>query len=165
MESRLLLSEKVRHVGTFDFKATYRILYEWLVGQNYIVDEKEYKEVIGAGGAKEVDVKWEATRKISGYFMFKLTIDYKIIGLTSIEIEENGVKKKINKGDIAITEKCFLVSDYNDQWTGAITKPLKSFYDAYIVRERTEKYEIKIITELEEFVAETKAFLELTGTR
>ena len=59
-----LIGTKVKHNGMFDFKETYRILFEWLVNHDYDVNEKTYKEVIGSGGAKEIEIEWDATRKV-----------------------------------------------------------------------------------------------------
>jgi len=165
MDSQIVLTEKVRHVGTFDFKKVYKFLYEWLAHKNYIVDEKEYKELIGPGGAKEIDITWVAYRNISGYFRYTITFYYKIIGLVPVEVEIDGVKHKMNKGDLEIKEICALVHDYKDQWTSPFFRFWKYYYEAYIMYTRIDKYEKDVLAELEELFAETKAFLQLTGKR
>jgi hypothetical protein len=166
VERDVLIKTKVRHVGIFDFKETYRILFEWLIDQGYDFNEKGYKEVIGAGGAKEIELDWEAVRKVSDYFKFQLIIKWKIIGMSSVEVEIDGVKQKMNKGDLSIEFQSVLLKDYEERWS---KKPLLNFlrtlYDRYLIRERITAYEAKLITELEEIVAQAKSFLALTGRR
>jgi len=161
-----LIGTKVRHVGIFDFKETYRILFEWLIDQGYDFNEKNYKEVIGAGNAKEIEIEWEAVRKVSDYFRFYIKVKWKIIGMTSVEVEIDGVKQKMNKGDLTLEFSCVLHKDYEDRWGGKpFFKFLRTLYDKYLIRERVEQYESKLIIEMEQLVAEAKSFLVLTGKR
>jgi len=165
-EKDQLFTSKVKHIGLFDFKETYRILYEWLLDQNYDVNEKSYKEVIGAGGAKEIEIEWEAVRKVSDYFRFYLKANWHIIGMTSIEVEIDGVKQKMNKGQFELVVKSVLIKDWNDSWTRRpLWQFLRTFYDKYLIKERTEQFEGKLIGEMEEFLNQCKSFLALTGKR
>jgi hypothetical protein len=161
-----LFKSKVRHVGIFDFKETYRILYEWLIDQGYDINEKVYKEVIGAGNAKEIEIEWDATRKVSDYFRFQIKVNLHIFAMTSVEVEIDGVKQKMNKGDFNLEAKCILQKDYEERWTNnPFYKFLRGLYDRYIIPARIEQYEGKLIGENDEFLAQAKAFLALTGKR
>ena len=161
-----LFKTKVKHTGFFDFRETYRILYEWLVDQGYDVNEKNYKEAIGAGGAKEIEVDWEATRKVSDYFRFIIKAYWHVMGMSSVDVEIDGVKQKMNKGQFEIEVKSILEKDYENKWENApFWKFLRTLYDKYLIKERTEQYEGKLIGEMEEFVAQCKSFLALTGKR
>ncbi len=166
VERDTLIGSKVRHVGVFDFKETYRILFEWFIDQGYDFNEKSYKEVIGAGGAKEIELEWICVRKVSDYFKFEIKTGWKIIGMTSVEVEIDGVKQKMNKGDVAISFGCTLLKDYEEKWS---KKPflnfLRTLYDRYLIKERITAYEMKLITEMEELVAQAKSFMALTGRR
>ena len=166
VEKDILFRTKVRHIGIFDFKETYRILYEWLVDQGYDVNEKSYKENIGAGGAKELEIEWEAWKKVSDYFRFLLEIKWHPLGMTTVEVEIDGVKQKMNKGQFELEVKSTLIKDYESRWEGVpFFKFLRGVYDKYIIRERVEQYEGKLIGEMDEFVAQCKSFLALTGKR
>jgi len=165
-EKDTLFKTKIKHAGTFDFKETYRILFEWLVDQGYDVNEKSYKENIGAGGAKELEIEWEASRKVSDYFRFIIKVNWHIIGMTSIEVEIDGVKQKMNKGQFELEAKSILEKDYDEKWTSSpFLKFLRTLYDRYLTKERTEQYEGKLIGEFDELVAQCKSFLALTGKR
>jgi len=166
VEKDVLFKTKVKHKGIFDFSETYRILYEWLVDQGYDINEKTYKENIGAGGAKEIEIEWDAMKKVSDYFRFLLEIKWHPLGMTSVEVEIDGVKQKMNKGQFEIEIKSVLLKDYESRWENKpIQKFLRGLYDKYIIRERVEAYEGKLIAEMDEFVAQCKSFLALTGHR
>ena len=161
-----LFETKVKQKGIFDFKEVYRILYEWLVDHGYDVNEKSYKESVGAGGLKEVEIEWDATRKVSDYFKFNLKADWHITAMTNVETEIDGIKKSMNKGDFEVKFKSVLIKDYEERWTTSpFIKFIRGIYDKYIIRERVEQYEGKLIEEMEQLVAECKAFLSLTGKR
>lgn len=166
MEKDTLFKSKVKHTGTFNFKELYRILFEWLIDENYDVNEKTYKEVIGAGGAKEIEIEWDATRKVSDYFKFNMIIKWHIIGMTSVDVEIDGVKDKMNKGQFEIEAKIILLKDYENKWENRpIWKFLRTMYDRYLIRERIDKYEGKLIGEMEQFLGQCKSYLALTGKR
>jgi hypothetical protein len=166
VEKDNLLKSKVRHVGIFDFKETYRILYEWLLDQNYDLNEKSYKEVIQPGNAREIEVEWEAVRKVSDYFRNYLNVKFHLMGMTTIDVEIDGVKQKMNKGQFEMEVRCVLEKDYEDRWTARpFIKFLRTFYDRYLIKERTEKYQEKLILEMIDFVNQCKSFLALTGKK
>lgn len=161
-----VFKEKVRHVGTFDFKETYRLLFEWLIGKGYVVDEPSYKEVIGTGGVKEVEVRWKAKKNLTDYFQSEFGIFFHPLGMSSVEVEVNGVKQKMNKGDLTIELNCSLNLDHKNKFEeDSFTKTLRNFYDLYLVRNRIEKQEAKVVSDFEEMVAQLKEILILTGIR
>ncbi len=166
VERDVLLKTKVKHTGFYDFKETYRILFEWLLDKGYDINEKSYKEVLQAGGAKEIEVEWEAVRKVSDYFRNYLKVKFHPMGMTTVEVEVDGVKQKMNKGQMDIEFECVLLKDYEERWsTSPFFKFLRTLYDKYLIRERVEKYEEKLIIEMDEMVGQAKAFLAMTGTR
>lgn len=157
---------KFKFEGIFDFKETYNFVDRWLKDYGYVlIQEKNYVEKIKPEG-KDVEIKWEAKKKISDYFRFFLKLDWLITGMTNVETERNGVKIKANKGRIEIKITGFLEKDYEHRWeVTSISKFLRGIYDRYIIRSRIESYEYKIIEEVDELVAQTKSYLELEGIR
>lgn len=109
---------------------------------------------------------WEATRKISDYFRFNLKIDWRIIGMQSVDVEDKNTGKKVgmNKGNPEIKITAVLEKDYEGRWEGhTFYKFLRGVYDRYIIRTRIEQYEIKIFQEADELLAQVKSFLALEG--
>jgi hypothetical protein len=166
VENNSVINGKVRHVGTFDFKETYRILFEWLVENGYDVNETMYKEIAQPNGLKEVDVFWTATKNVSNYFQFMITVRLHPLAMSKIDVEIDGVKQKIDKGDFTIEYACILVKDYRSTWEESdFSKNLRRWYNKYLVRERTEQHEIKMIMEYTELLELNKSFWALTGMK
>ena len=86
--------------------------------------------------------------------------------MTNVEVEIDGSKEKMNKGQLEIKFKSVLLKDYRESWTSnPFIKFLRTFYDKYLIKERLEQYEGKLIGDMEEMIAECKSFLALTGKR
>jgi len=158
-------SGKVKFKGIFDFKELYRFLYTYLVDNGYFVVEKEYTEKNNQNG-KEVVVKWDARRKISDYFRFYIKVNWRIIGMKDADVEKNGEKLTLNKGDNEVEIVSIIEKDYENKWDkNEFAKFLRGVYDRYIIRGRIDDYEGKIFTEANEFAAQVKAFVALEGRR
>lgn len=163
VEKDSVFKGKVKQTGIFDFKELYRFTYTWLVDEGYLLTEKTYSEKITPGG-KEIEIVWEATRKISDYFRFALKVSWRILGMTSVEVEENGKKLKMDKGQVEIAVAATLEKDYEHRWeNNAFTKFLRGVYDRYIIRGRIDQYEGKIFMEADEFLTQVKSFLAISG--
>ena len=158
-----LFTSKIKNKGIFSFKDTYNIAYEWLVDEGYDINEKVYKETVGAGGAKEIEIEWVAYRKISDYFRFLIKINWHILGMTDVEVEIDGVKQKMNQGQLVLTISTILEKDWAGTWENKpLFKFLRTFYDRYLIPSRLEKYEGKLLGEMDEFIAHLKSFLALS---
>ena len=165
MEKDFVFEGKVKQKGVFDFKELYRFAYTWLIDHDYYLVEKVYSEKVGPAG-KEVEVEWEAKRKISDYFMFMHKIFWRIVAMKDVEAEKDGAKIKINKGVPEIKISSVLVKDYENNWEkNPVLKFLRGVYDRYLIRSRIESYEAKIHSEADEFLAQIKAFLALEGKK
>ncbi len=163
VEKDEVFSGKVKQKGIFDYRELYRFCYTWLVDKSYFVIEKVYAEKIGAEG-KEIEIEWEAFRKISDYFRFVLKVNWRILGLKDVEAEREGVKVTLNKGYPEIRVTATLEKDYEHRWeSSAFYKFLRGLYDRYIIRARIEKYEEKIYGEADELLAQIKSFLAIEG--
>ncbi len=166
MELDILFRQKVKHTGVFDFKELYRILTDWMLEKGYDLNEKSYKEVIGPGGAREIEIEWDAVRKVSDYFRNQLKAKWHLMGLTKVDVEIDGVKQKMDKGYFEVEISAILQKDYEDRWANRpLIKFFRTFYDKYLIKERTEQFEAKLIAELDDFVGQCKSFLALTGKR
>ena len=164
VEKDKVFSGKVKHGGIFDFKELYRFCYTYLVDEGYILTEKTYTEKVVASG-KDVEIDWMATRKISDYFRFHLRIFWRILGMTTVEVESEGKKIKMNKsGNVEIIVTATLEKDYEGRWEGnAFYKFLRGLYDRYVIIGRIDTYEGKIHSEADEFLAQVKSFLSIEG--
>lgn len=158
--------DKIKYVGIYDFKETYKMLFEWLIDKGYLVDETSYKEVLSANGAKEIEVWWTATKDQSDYFQYEIKIFFHPIGMTNVEVEVEGIKQKMNKGELTIEFEWAINKDYKNRFTNnTFTKNLRDYYDKYLVSSRIEEQESLIIRDFEEMFAVLKDYIALTGVR
>jgi hypothetical protein len=162
VEKDKLFTTKVKHKGVFDFKNFYQVIYQWLKDEGYEVAELSYKEVVT--GVKEIRVNWEATDKKSDYFRFKMPIEFHLLGITDTEVEINGIKQKLQKGQIAFKVDCILEKDYQNQWeSNSFIKYLRKIYDEFLIFSRIDRLERKLLGDADDLVAYSKSFFGLQG--
>jgi len=163
MESDNVFKGKIKDSTIFDFKELYEFMYHWLVDEGYDVIEKKYTEKMDARG-KELEIEWNAYKKVSDYFRFRINVRWYINSLVDVEVEENGKKRKMNKGTIEIKFAADLEKDYEHRWeNNPIAKFLRNVYDRYVIRGRIEYYEGRIFSETDELIAQVKSFLAIEG--
>jgi len=165
-EKDKIFSSKIKSEGLMDFKDFYKFCYQWLseeTGLNIIEDK--YAEKI-SGDAKNIDVKWTGSRKITDYFKFEVEIEFKVINLTNVEVPREGRKVKMNQGIVEVKVKGILVRDYEGKFErNSIQKFLRGIYEKWVITSRIDEYEEKLISDCNEFLDQAKAFLDLEGKR
>ena len=162
-EKDTITKGKIKQAGFFDFKDLYSFVYDLLIHNGYDVNEKNYSEKV-AGESKDIDIEWEALKKVSDYFKFQLKLTWKILGLKSVEVQRDGKKVKTNQGVLEIKFSAVLVKDYESRWEeAAIWKFLRGVYDRYVIRDRIEDYEEKILSDLDEIIGQIKSYLAIEG--
>ncbi len=166
VEEEQIFSSKVKYNGVFSFKDTYKFCYDYLIEEFGLdISEEKYVEKI-IGDTKNIEVKWSATKKITDYFKFKISIVYKVDGLKNIEMTQDGVKIKTNQGSIETTVKGTLMRDYEGKFEqNAFQKFLRAVYEKFIITARINEFEDKLITWCDNFLAQTKAYLDLEGRK
>ena len=165
-EKDVVLKEKVKYSGYSDFKNIYGYAHDWLKGELFTVVEEQYVEKV-KGNAKDIDILWKASKKITDYFKIDLDIKWKVLGMEDVEVEIDGKKKKMNKFvEVSIEIKGVLVKDYTNQWNkSTTTKFFKEVYNKYVIPARTDKMKVDVENVVQEFKEEMKAILELTGKK
>lgn len=166
VEKIQVLKEKLNHSGIFNFSELYSFMHGWFKSELYGVNEEKYGEKL-SGSARDIAFEWKAVKRISDYFKIEHTIKVEVSGLTDVEVEIDGKKKKMNKGGIAMEIKAVMVKDAKNQWdeSNPVYKFLREVYDKYIIPNRIEGMENKIEADARAFKDEVKAYLELSGKR
>ena len=160
-EENTVLDKKLTHKGFLSFKGLYEFSFEWLQDQGYAVSEKEYKEKI-SGSGKNIEIKWEAIKEVTDYFRYKIEIGWKVLGLSEVEVEEEGKKIKTGKGEISMKFRGVIVRDPEARWEKKpLWKFLRGTYDKYIIRTTAEEHAGKVSSDANELIDQIKAFLNL----
>src|SRR3989338_11379589 len=153
---------KLKQKSIFDMDELYKLMFKWFSTHNYDFQEKEYIEKVQGDGSKSLEIGWMSYRKISDYIKFRIDIKFLILGLTTVEIEVDRMKRKTNSGDIEMRFDAYIETDYEGKWESQpITKFFREFYNKYIIKGRMEGYEVQLHEELYELMGEIKAFLNL----
>ena len=165
-EKETIFSSKIKYNGIFSFKDFYKFCYGWLTEETGLdIVEDKYNEKL-SGDAKEIEVGWTGTKKMTDYFEFEAKISLKAGNLTKAEINREGAKLETNKGSVEVGIKGNLIRDYNGKFeTTAFKKFLRSIYEKWVIPARIEHYEDNIISKCDEFLSQTKAYLDLEGKR
>ncbi|MEK6915569.1 MAG: hypothetical protein AABW89_03450 [Nanoarchaeota archaeon] len=165
-EKDIVIKEKFKYSGYGDFKGTYSYAHDWLKQEQYSVVEDQYTEKVKPN-AKDVDVVWKASKKITDYFKIELDLRWRILGMEDVEVEIDGKKKKMNKFmELGIEIKGTLIKDYQNDWNkSATTKFFKELYNKFVIPDRTEKMKERVEKDVQDFKEEMKALLELTGKK
>lgn len=166
VEKDTVIKEKIKFAGYAKFDDVYNFAYGWWKNENFNVVEEQYTEKV-KGNAKELDVVWTATKKITDYFKAEVNMKWKILGMEDVEVEVDGKKKKTNKfAELSIEIKGIVVKDYDNKWNAtATTKFFKEVYNKYVIPGRNEEMKDKVENFVRDFKQEVKALLELTGKR
>lgn len=165
-EKDQIVKEKLKYAGLIDFENAYKFAYEWLKNEGLGLTEGAYTEKVKSGG-KDIEIEWSASKTLTDYFKGSYTIKWRVLGLSDVEVEIDGRKKKMNKvADLTIEIKGVLEKDYSNQWEGsAFNKFIKDVYNKYVIPQRTSEKEGAVFDLVENFKEEMKAFLELTGRK
>jgi hypothetical protein len=165
-EKDTIYSSKIKYAGVFNFKDFYQFCYQWLSDETGLtVEEEEYSEKI-SGPVKNIDIKWKGSTKVSDYFKFEIKVEFKILAMSDVEINQGGNKIKTNKGEVSVKCKGVLVKDYEGKFeTTAKMKLWRGIYEKWIIGGRVKEFEDKLSGACDEFLGQAKAFLDIIGQR
>jgi len=165
-EKDILIKEKLDHSGVFDFAGFYGFAHQWWREHLYDgVTEEKYSEKV-SGNTKEIYIEWKASKRLSDYWKIEQQIKLDISGLTEVEVEIDGKRKKMNKGKIAVEIKGVMIRDPDSKWDRTpMMRFLREVYNKYVIPGRVESIEQKITADTRNWKDELKAYLDLTGKR
>ncbi len=162
-EKSEVFNQVLKSKGFWNFTELYNFCFNWLVDEGYNVKEKEYVEKIGGAG-KEINITWEAAKKVTDYFKNEVNVSWHILGMKDAEIEREGRKESTNKGEVKITIKGNLVRDQEDRWeTKPFWKFMRGTYEKYVIRTTIDEYEDRLEGKMKSYVGDVKAFLQVEG--
>jgi len=157
--------DKIKYVGIFHLKDTYKMMFEWLNDKGYAVDETSYKEVI-RNNEREVEIRWIVTKEQSDYFQYEFSVFFHGLNVVNTEVEVDGVKKKMQKGELTTEFSWTINKDYKNRFSqNEFSKRVRNYYDKYLVSKRIEEQEILIVRDFEAMLGVLKDYLGVAGTR
>ena len=160
-----IMKEKVSHSGIFDFGGFYKYAHDWFEDEGYGVVEVKYTEKV-AGNTRNIYMEWHANKKFSDYYKVQFKMRWWVDNLAEVEVEIDGEKKKLNKGVITLEIKGELIKDPDSKWdVNPFLQFMRQIYQKYVIPQKLENMELKLLSDGQTFKDELKAYLELTGKR
>jgi len=151
---------KIKQKALFNLTEMYMMMYYWFDRHGYDLNEKEYIDKTTASG-KEIHIKWISERKVTDYIKFVVEIGFFVYGLNEVEVEEGNRKFKMDRGDLEMRFRAYILKDYEGRWEKPFLKFLREVYDKYIFGSKLELYEGDLYEETYLLMDEVKAFLNL----
>jgi len=165
-EEEKIFSSKIKYKGIFSFRDFYKFCYDWLTEEfGWAVAEEKYVEKIG-GDAKDIEVEWAFSKKVTDYFKYKGKVKFKIDQLKEVEVVQGGAKIKTNSGTAELSIKGILQRDYEGKFDrGATRKFMRGVYEKWVIPSRIDEFEDRIANQCDEFLGQAKAYLDLEGRK
>ena len=165
-EKETVFSSTIKYKGIFSFKDFYKFCYDWVKEEMDIgISENKYEEKI-VGDSKNIMIEWAGEKKLTDYFRFDIKIGLEVSSLKNVEVAVGSTKVAMNDGSVKINVKGILVRDYQGKFEmSAFNKFLRSVYEKWVIAARISEYEDKIAGACDEFLSQTKAYLDLEGKR
>ncbi len=152
---------KIKQRSVFNLDELYKIMWRWFELYGYDMQELEYRDSL-EGNSKHLEIKWKSIKRIDDYLQFVIITNFLILGLENVEVEQEGVKIKTNKGEVEINFSAILEKDYEDKWTDSgYSRVIRDVYDKYVIKNRIETLEGELYEEIYKLIDEVKAFLNL----
>lgn len=161
MEKQQVASDMVKSVGVFVMGDYYKFLYQLITSLGYAVGEDDYTQKDTPGG-KEIEFHWTCAMEIDDYTKFSLWLECKVRRMEEVQVVREGIKEKKNKGEVELTIKGTIITDYNNKWEKQpLLKFLKGFFDRYLYKPTFDEYFQRIWENVYLVANEVKAFFEL----
>src|SRR3989344_4463360 len=94
VEKDTVVKEKLKYAGLTDFEQAYKFAYAWFQKEEFNLTEDGYTEKAKSNGK---EIERTASKKLSDYFKATIKTKWRILGMTDVEVEVDGRKKKMNK--------------------------------------------------------------------
>ena len=157
----LLKEERIQYDGFYDLGELYKHAHDWLEWRKFDIEEKKYKEKL-KGDKKDLEIQWSVTRDYDEYSKIELEVKWILIAMAEVEVEKDGKKSKMNKGEINIFVSAYLILDKDDKWEATpFWKFLKHFYERYLYKSTIDVLKGEVWKTGWNFYNEIKSFLQL----
>ncbi len=146
--------------GIIDLPELYKQMKMWLEDKGYAkanTVEKSYVEKVKPNG-KQIEISWEGEKSISDYFKYKIKVLFVLIGVNETEVQEEGVKRKLYKGNFQIYISAY-VEEGGDLWDSL--GPLTKLYHNLVAKKRLQDCKSDLYDAMYSFQNFIRKFLEV----
>jgi hypothetical protein len=161
-EQRITYSKRtVKYSGLFEISEIHKFIRHWFDNHGFdfveeLTDEKILKN------EKQIIYDYKPYREFSDFAKTVIAIDVKFLHVKDKVIEVEGIKKKMNTGDISFSVTGLIETDYLNKWE---TKPfyyfLKSIFEKFVFGSQEDYYETYTNKMCDLFLEEFKSLLNM----
>jgi len=165
-EKDTVFFSKMKYSGIFSYSGFYAFAHDWISEEmGLTVKEGKYSEKI-KGDSKEVEFEWGCDKEVTDYFKVEMSVVVKVNPLKNVEVNQGGKKISTNNGSVEIKVKGVLIKDYDGKFEGtAFKKFMRSVYEKWIIPSKIDEISGKFAGDCDEFLGQSKAYLDLEGKR
>jgi hypothetical protein len=161
-EKRLIIDQlRLNYSGIFNLNELYKMIDGWLYEKGYDKYEKKNEEQVLETGRK-IEIELRPWKKTTDYAKNEIRLRIFVDNMVDIEVERDGSKMKMHKGDIQMIFDAFLETDYEHRWEN---KPMYYFFrtlvDKYIFKIYTGKFIGNLTADTKDLHQRIKAYLNL----
>ena len=153
----------IKKSGIFDFDAVYKEIFNWLGRHMYDADEKLYKHKPGHASGNEIEIEIEAAKKVTPYYMNKITVSAHLWDVTDIPVIIDGKKKIMTKNRIAIKLIGELETDYDDRFGNSkFMENIRAIFENHIIKKKiSNKYQYDLYKDVYELNRDIKEKMDM----
>ncbi len=152
---------KIKWGQPTDLKELYRQMKLWLEDNGFAEEsslEKKYVEMIKPYG-KDTYILWECEKGISDYFSYKINIEFLLVAMSEVEVQDGNIKKKLTKGTLQINIAGYVEYGKSTESFGFIDK----IYYYLVAKPRLKDYADDLYSKIYKFQKFIKDFIGLTA--
>lgn len=160
-QQTILRDKEISYSGLFSLKDLYAIMDKFFRERGYEKNELNNEEHVKPDG-KEIILHLMPVRWWSDYIRLRVEVEATLYDIQDVEVEKDGAKRMMQKGNVKMTVNAYIESDYEQKWEAKPTNFfLRTLFDKFVYRKYSHEYEKKVLEDAKDFCSEVKGFLNL----
>jgi len=155
---------RLTYSGLFSVLDFYTMIDEYFEDKGYDKREKKNAERVTPEG-KYIELHLEPWKKITDYAKSVIAVRIVMTDIKEVEVEKEGVKIKLNQGNIQMVFDAYLETDYEHRWE---MKPmfffLRTIFDKFVFKSYTVSFKNEIKADVDHLIVMIRSFLNLYRT-
>jgi hypothetical protein len=161
-EKKLVIEQlKLTYSGLFDVNELYSLIDGFLKEKGFDKFERKNIQQVTPSG-KHIELELRPWKTVSDYVKTHMKITLYLTNVKDVEVEKDGVKVKLNQGNVHIVLDGYIETDHEDRWeSNAMYVFFRTLIDKYIIKTYLDTFEQEIASDVDQLYNQLKAFLNL----
>ncbi|MCK5643745.1 MAG: hypothetical protein KAJ19_23290 [Gammaproteobacteria bacterium] len=154
-------SATITYSGLFSMRELYKLINTWCHEHQYDTHDIQNLEQIRED-KRYLELVLLPYRKVSDYIKFDIKIKIVAADLIETVVEKNGMKTKLDKGNVTIVFNAFYITDYENKWSEqAVHYFIRLAYNKFINKAHMDKYKGQLVDDVNNLRDNLKAYLNI----